>query len=83
MSRLVCPTCSGVMEKESNLKRSMPSLRIMTQEDVCEFFGISKSTLGKWRTAGRFCREAKLPNGKVFFQTADVERWMKSQFSRF
>ena len=65
------------------IESTMPRVAIMSEDAVCEFLGVSRKTLQKWRHSGRFCREGKLPNGKVVFKTVDVETWVEGRFSRW
>jgi len=51
------------------------SVGLLSQEDVAEMLGVSKSTLRIWRRNGRGPAFLKLEKA-VFYRLTDVERWL-------
>jgi predicted DNA-binding transcriptional regulator AlpA len=46
--------------------------------EFCTEFKVSRSTLYEWLAKGLAPRHAKLPNGQLRFNRADIEKWYGS-----
>lgn len=51
----------------------------LTIEEVAEHFKISIRTLGRWRDAGEFVDEYRMPGGGVRFLRQDVLAWFEAR----
>jgi hypothetical protein len=49
---------------------------LLTEQEVSERIAVPKNTLSKWRMFSSGPAFIKLPNGRVRYPVADLERWL-------
>lgn len=52
--------------------------RLLTSREVCDYFKIASSTLGRWRTAGKIIA-LRTPGGKMRFRESDVAKVLEEE----
>ena len=48
----------------------------LTIDQICEEWGIARSTFQRWLHTGKGPRAVKLPNGKIRIRRSDLEAWI-------
>ena len=52
--------------------------RLLTSSEVCDYFKIASTTLGRWRQAGKIIA-LRTPGGKLRFRETDVQKALKEE----
>ena len=52
---------------------------LLRPQDVLKVLGISRTTLARWRAAGRFPKPIRLGERILAWRRVDVESWIDSQ----
>lgn len=50
---------------------------VLKEKEACEFVGVSRATLSRWRQDGNGPPFAKLPTGTIRYRLEDVEAWLE------
>lgn len=50
--------------------------RLMSPDEVTEFLGVSKMTLWRMRTSGRFPQPIQISSRRIAWKTESIEDWM-------
>jgi predicted DNA-binding transcriptional regulator AlpA len=64
-------------------------MKFYSMQDVCELFGVSRTTIGRWEEANGFPRRVRLgivsdnpaarPNCRIGFPTIEVDSWAQKR----